>query len=100
MRAFGHLFARLLVSLTTIGCVLVPCAPASADPGAEGANSPPCVLVDTDFDIDDLMTIPMVVGNKHVAAFVTTEGFTFPDVAAAALTHLITQPNQRAIPVI
>jgi inosine-uridine nucleoside N-ribohydrolase len=58
------------------------------------------VVVDTDFDIDDLMTIPTVLGARHVAAIVTTEGYTLPAVGAAAIDRLITQPGQRNIPVI
>lgn len=59
-----------------------------------------CVLVDTDFDIDDMMAIPLVIGHKHVAAIVTSEGYAKPELGAAALSRLIAEPNQRHIPVI
>lgn len=70
-------------------------------PGAVGAApADSCVIVDTDFDIDDLMTIPTVVGARRVAAVVTTEGFTVPGLAASAVSRLLAEPGQRTIPVI
>jgi inosine-uridine nucleoside N-ribohydrolase len=70
-------------------------------PGAAAASPPDaCVVVDTDFDIDDLMTIPTVVGARRVAAVVTTEGFTVPGLGASAVDRLLAEPGQRAIPVI
>lgn len=65
---------------------------------AKGVNQ--CVLIDTDFDIDDMMAIPLVIGHKHVAALITSEGYTKPELGAAALSRLIAEPNQRHIPVI
>ncbi|OKH71731.1 hypothetical protein EB72_22755 [Mycobacterium sp. SWH-M1] len=59
-----------------------------------------CVLIDTDLDIDDMMSMPMVVGNRHVTAVVTTEGFTTPELGAAATSRLLAEPGQRTIPVI
>ena len=59
-----------------------------------------CVLIDTDFDIDDMMAIPLVIGNRHVVALITSEGYTKPELGAAALSRLIAEPNQRHIPVI
>lgn len=68
---------------------------------AESANNiRQCVLIDTDLDIDDMMAIPSVIGNKHVAALITSEGYTKPDSGAAALSRLIAEPNQRHIPLI
>ncbi|MCV7278287.1 nucleoside hydrolase [Mycolicibacterium flavescens] len=70
---------------------------------AFAANADPadaCVVVDTDMDIDDLMTIPMVVGARHVAAIVTTEGYTLPALGASAVSRLVAEPGQRRIPVI
>ncbi len=64
------------------------------------ADSDTCVLIDTDLDIDDMMSMPMVVGNRHVAAVVTTEGFTTPELGAAATSRLLAEPGQRTIPVI
>ena len=59
-----------------------------------------CVVVDTDVDIDDVMSIPMVVGARHVAAVVTTEGFTMPGPGASAVSRLLAEPGQRSVPVI
>ena len=56
-------------------------------------------MVDTDFDIDDLMSIPTVIGARHVAAVVTTEGFTQAPMGASAVERLIAEPGQRRIPV-
>ena len=63
-----------------------------------------CVLIDNDYDIDDMMAIPMVVGNKYVAAIIQSEGYTLPEESAPAIDQLINnipdQPNQRKIPII
>lgn len=67
-----------------------------APPGQAAQDG--CVLIDTDLDIDDMMSMPMVVGNRHVAAVVTTEGFTTPELGAAATSRLLAEPGQRAIP--
>jgi hypothetical protein len=74
-----------------VGCEAAP----AADPG--GAQ---CALIDTDFDIDDMMAIPLVIGNRHVAAIVTSEGYTKAEMGASALDRLIAEPGQRSIPVI
>lgn len=65
-----------------------------------GAASADCVVVDTDFDIDDMMSIPTVIGARHVAAIVTTEGYTLAPIGASAISRLIAEPGQRTIPVI
>ena len=63
-----------------------------------------CVIIDNDFDIDDMMAIPLVIGNKFVASIIQSEGYTMPQQAAAAIEQLINQlpdqPNQRKIPII
>ncbi|AFM15215.1 Inosine-uridine nucleoside N-ribohydrolase [Mycolicibacterium chubuense NBB4] len=59
-----------------------------------------CVVIDTDFDIDDMMSIPTVIGARHVAAIVTTEGYTLPTLGASAVERLVAEPGQRTIPVI
>jgi len=63
-----------------------------------------CVVIDNDFDIDDMMAIPLVLGNKHVAAIVQTEGYTLPDKSAPVVDKLINrlpdQPQNRKIPII
>ena len=63
-----------------------------------------CVLIDNDYDIDDMMAIPLVIGNKYVAAIIQSEGYTLPEQGAAAIEQLVNnlpdQPNQRKIPII
>lgn len=63
-----------------------------------------CVIIDNDFDIDDMMSIPLVIGNKYVASIIQSEGYTMPQQAASAIDQLINQlpdqPNQRKIPII
>ena len=76
------------------------CASVNESQTSKTAAVNQCVLIDTDFDIDDMMAIPLVIGNKHVSAIVTSEGYTKPELGAAALSRLIAEPNQRHIPVI
>ncbi|HWJ73324.1 MAG TPA: nucleoside hydrolase [Kaistia sp.] len=85
--------AALLVLMVLMSSV----APHQADAAMDGGA---CVVIDTDFDIDDMMAIPVVIGNRHVAAIVTSEGVTPAEVAARALSRLIAEPEERAIPVI
>jgi Inosine-uridine preferring nucleoside hydrolase len=63
-----------------------------------------CVIIDNDFDIDDMMAIPLVIGSKHVAAIIQSEGYTLPGEGAAAVNELVNftkgQHNQRKIPII
>lgn len=63
-------------------------------------ESAECTLIDTDYDIDDMMAIPLVIGNRYVAGIITSEGYTLPPEGAAALSRLIAEPGQRHIPVI
>lgn len=86
----------------------------SLTPGLVGAQSLPgalttqgsdqCVIVDNDFDIDDMQAIPLVLGAKYVAAIVQSEGYTLPEQAAPAVNALVNQiPDQqgnRHIPII
>lgn len=63
-----------------------------------------CVILDNDFDIDDMMAIPVVLGNLHVAALVQSEGYTMPAEAAPAIdalvNHIPDRPLQRKVPII
>ena len=63
-----------------------------------------CVLIDNDYDIDDMMAIPLVIGNKYVAAIIQSEGYTYPESSTPAINQLVNnlpdQPNQRKIPII
>ena len=80
----------------------VPSDPADGSSPAASAVLEPaaCTLIDTDFDIDDMMAIPLVIGNRYVAGIITSEGYTLPQDGAAALSRLIAEPGQRPIPVI
>ncbi len=71
-----RLFAAALSSLLLAGFLVVPAVPADATPTSSGSGN--CVLIDTDFDIDDMMAIPAVIGNRPVAAIVISEGYTLP----------------------
>jgi inosine-uridine nucleoside N-ribohydrolase len=79
---------------------LVSCGGGTATPAT--INS--CVLIDNDYDIDDMQAIPLVIGNKYVAAIIQSEGYTLPEEGAAAIAQLVNnlpdQPNQRKIPII
>jgi inosine-uridine nucleoside N-ribohydrolase len=72
--------------------------------GAQPESIDSCVLIDNDYDIDDMMAIPLVIGNAHVAAIVQSEGYTLPEQSAPALdqliNHLPDQPGLRKIPII
>ena len=63
-----------------------------------------CVLIDNDYDIDDMMAIPLVIGNKYVASIIQSEGYTMPEASAPAIDALVNnladQPNNRKIPII
>lgn len=61
-----------------------------------------CVIVDNDYDIDDMMAIPLVLGGKHVAAIVQSEGYTLSRHAAPAADHLVNhgRGKSRQIPII
>lgn len=91
-------FARLAIASLLI--FLFGCTAVSDKKELAAIEGPQCVVVDTDFDIDDMMAIPTIIGNKHVAAIVTSEGYTKAEMGAAGLSRLIAEPNQRHIPVI
>ena len=55
------------------------------------AGVEPCVIIDTDWDIDDMMAIPSILANRHVAAIVTTRSVSLPSVAADGL-HAFLSP--------
>ncbi|MFM8526281.1 MAG: nucleoside hydrolase [Cyanobacteriota bacterium] len=62
------------------------------------------MILDNDYDIDDMQAIPLVLGTKHVAAIVQSEGYTLPEQAAPAVNALVNQlpdqPQARRIPII
>ena len=96
----GVFAAAVFFAAVFSAAVFFAAVPATAQAPAPGPSASSCVLIDTDFDIDDMMTIPTVIGARHVAAVVATEGYTVPALGAPAVEHLIDHPGQRAIPVI
>ena len=70
----------------------------------KGTARKSCVIVDNDFDIDDMMAIPVVLGSAHVAAIVQSEGYTMPAHAAPAVDRLVNhipdRPRGRQVPII
>lgn len=101
LHAWNHL-ARLVaaVAVVAVGMAFPLAIPSSADT----QTSASCVIIDNDFDIDDFMAIPLVVGSKNVASIVQTEGYTVPAAAAPVADHLVnasgTKNGQFPIPVI
>ena len=55
-----------------------------------------CVLIDTDFDIDDMMAIPVVTGSRNVKAMILSEGYTLAPQGASALSRFIAEPGQQS----
>ncbi|MDH6249648.1 inosine-uridine nucleoside N-ribohydrolase [Polynucleobacter sphagniphilus] len=94
----------VLPILLSIATLSLSCSVYAADKRPAGVMRDSCVLIDNDFDIDDMMAIPLVIGNKHVAAIIQSEGYTLPEQGAAAINQLVNnipdQPNQRKIPII
>jgi hypothetical protein len=93
------------MKLTTLTKLIFAVAVLSGMSGAAPAQAAylkpsACTLIDTDFDIDDMMAIPPVIGTRYVAAIITSEGYTLPSAGAGALSRLIAEPGQRPIPVI
>ena len=63
-----------------------------------------CVVIDNDYDIDDMQAIPLVIGNKNVRVIIQTEGATLPEQAAPALEALVNSGDrnqkQQSIPIL
>lgn len=98
--------SALLVVASTIAIELTHQLPGwtSQNTGAGKSHKKECVIVDNDYDIDDMQAIPLVLGNKHVAAIIQSEGYTLPAQAAPAVNTLVNlipdRPNNRKIPII
>ena len=95
--AFQVAILQFFTMALVLGCTLVSHTHAAS---AAVPAIPSCTLIDTDFDLDDMMAIPLVMGNRHVAAILVTEGVVKADIGAAALARLIAEPQQRHVPVI
>ena len=97
----------LLPSIIILLLAFLPFSASEAGPDihSEGlATRNSCVIIDNDFDIDDMMAIPLVIGSKHVAAIIQSEGYTLPEEGATAVNDLVNfskgRNNQRKIPII
>jgi len=91
MKFLAHIFSVF---------ILVSCGGGGIASSSTTPIQSACVLIDTDYDIDDMMAIPLVIGNKYVAGIITSEGFTLPTMSASALRQQIPQAGQRNIPII
>lgn len=86
----------VLIGAFSVMALLLTSGPAAARPPGQA-----CVVIDTDFDIDDMMAIPLIVRQRHVAAIVTTEGATTAPLGASAAVRLLAATGlERPIPVI
>jgi inosine-uridine nucleoside N-ribohydrolase len=99
-RAHSHRHVTPLVGVALLSSCLLTACGGSGEDSLPPSTDPSCVIVDTDFDIDDMMAIPLVIGSDRVAALVVSEGYSKADLGAAALDHLVTTSGQRKIPVI
>ena len=86
--------AVIAVAAIGLGCV----TPAHAQDAGRGMR--PCVIIDTDVDIDDLRAIPAVVATRNVVGIVVTTGAGEAKFTSSALAKLLAEPNDRSIPVI
>jgi len=95
---------RITAAITTLMLAGIGLAFPGAVAQSNAATNRHCVLIDNDYDIDDMMAIPLVVGNRDVAAIIQTEGYTKPEHAAGAadalINHSVAGGNQRAIAII
>lgn len=92
-------FLAILVVVILLGCAskLSEIGQSSVKKGIENT----CILIDTDFDIDDMMAIPLVIANRDVVAIITTEGYTLAPQGASALSRLLAEPSlDNSIPII
>lgn len=102
------LYFRKSITYKLIGFLLCFVAASAcnawAKDGSKTTARESCVIIDNDFDIDDMMAIPPVIANRYVAAIIQSEGYTLPGEGAAAVNQLVNhvpdRPNQRKIPII
>jgi inosine-uridine nucleoside N-ribohydrolase len=87
----------LLLASTLFAMGLSACTSSSPTPTITAAGGADCVIIDTDFDIDDMMAIPPMIGTTNVVAVLVTEGYSrAPEGAAAAEVFLAnTEPRLR-----
>jgi len=77
----------IVLALVSAGIGTGLAGPVAGAPPSPGSRD--CVVIDTDFDFDDLMAIPPVIAQRDVRAIVTTEGVTRPGPSAEAIRVLL-----------
>lgn len=82
--------AVVILSLSLSGC-----SAGTQDHKRDDASQQDCMVIDTDWDIDDLMAVPAIVANENVAAIVTTEGYSRAPQSAGAIAALLANSSQK-----
>jgi len=83
---------RLSLTVSLLASFGSPLRASAASLMRQAPGRPPaeaCVVLDNDYDIDDMMALPMVLAGRRVAAIVQTEGVTLPAQAAPAVDALV-----------
>lgn len=102
MIAYSHIFSPCLTSPHSVpvrsllksvaliaACALGVAIPSVNVVAADIRGLVQCTLIDNDFDIDDLMALPVVIGSEPVVAVIQTEGYTEPEMAAPVVDILL-----------
>lgn len=84
----------ILCILALSACVSQPSLSPSSQNNPSPSQSESCVLIDTDFDIDDMMAIPVVMGSFNVKAIINSEGYTLAPQGASALSRFVAEPSK------
>lgn len=94
--------ARQRSAIAPLGLALLVTGGAGTAPSLATPRPGSCVVIDNDYDIDDMMAMPMVIAHRRVVAIVQTEGYTRPAEAAPAVDALINglPPRPSPIPVL
>jgi inosine-uridine nucleoside N-ribohydrolase len=80
----------LLLALTAVA--LAGCSTPSPS-GTAPETSAECAVVDNDFDFDDVMAVPAMMGTENVVAIVQTEGVSRAPESTAAAQVLVSQES-------
>jgi len=98
----NHFSYALRLNVAAIVVLALSACATQTTPSQNTSTSKPqvteeaCVLIDTDFDIDDMMAIPVVTGSRNVKAMIVSEGYTLAPQGASALARFIAEPGQRS----
>lgn len=96
--AFAGMFLAGALGLAVSGAVALE-APKKA-PVPQAAKGVACTVIDTDFDIDDIMALLPVLQARHVAAIIATEGAALAAPGAMAASKLTAVAGRKSVPVI